>query len=100
MSIYDSALKQLRAISWIEGISYLALLGIAMPMKYLADDATIMRSVGMVHGMLFVLFIVKALQAKIEYSWTIGRMLLAIGTALLPFGMVLLDRMVVRAKAV
>ena len=92
MSLFDSTLKRLNIIAWIEGISYLVLLFVAMPMKYLADDPSLVRSVGMAHGVLFVLFTVVVYQAMNEYGWSRRRALRAWLTAFLPFGMILLDR--------
>ena len=96
MGLFDNRLNVLRAVSWLEGLSYILLLFVAMPLKYLADEPSMVRSVGMVHGLLFVLFIINAIQAKLEYGWTGGRMVRVFGTAFVPFGMILLDRMVKR----
>lgn len=94
MNLFDNRLKQLRIVSWIEGLSYLLLLFVAMPLKYIADQPEMVRSVGMIHGLLFVLFIIVAIQAKIEYNWP-GRLLMRVfGTAFIPFGMIWLDKMV------
>lgn len=85
-------LKRLRMIAWGEGISFLILLFVAMPMKYLADRPEMVRIVGMLHGLLFLLFLLGTLQAKIEYQWSgsrTGRVLLA---SVIPFGMLLFDR--------
>ena len=57
MNILNDRLGQLRLIAWIEGISFLLLLFVAMPMKYLADRPSMVRILGMAHGLLFVLFI-------------------------------------------
>ena len=94
MSLFTNRMKQLRIVAWLEGISYLVLLFVAMPMKYFAGDPGLVRSVGMVHGLLFVLFVLSAIQAKIEYGWSGGRLMRVIGTSLIPFGMILFDRMV------
>ena len=89
----DNRLKYLRIVSWIEGLSYLILLFVAMPMKYFAGRPEMVRTVGMIHGVLFVLFTIQAVQAKIELGWSGRRLLRVFGTAFLPFGMILLDRM-------
>ncbi len=48
--------KCFRIISYIEGLSYLILVFVAMPLKYLAGYASIVKSLGMLHGILFILF--------------------------------------------
>jgi integral membrane protein len=98
MTLFQDRLKQFRFVSWLEGISYLLLLFIAMPLKYLADSPGAVRVVGLVHGLLFVLFVLNAIQAKIELGWSAGLLLRALGTAFVPFGMLLLDKMLTSRK--
>ena len=93
MSLFNDRMKQLRAVTWIEGISYLLLLFVAMPMKYFAGAPAMVRVVGMIHGLLFALFTLTAIQAKIEYGWTAGRFWRVFLTSFVPFGMILFDRM-------
>jgi integral membrane protein len=42
----------------VEGYSYLLLLGVAMPLKYAFDMPEWVRVVGMLHGVLFIAFMV------------------------------------------
>lgn len=51
-------IKTLRLIGLIEGISFLLLLFIAMPVKYMMDNPVLVKYVGMGHGVLFILFLV------------------------------------------
>ena len=53
-----TALSRLRVIGNIEGISYLLLLGVAMPLKYLGNMPMAVKIAGSIHGFLFVSFIV------------------------------------------
>jgi integral membrane protein len=53
-----SLTKNYLTVGKIEGYSYLALLFIAMPLKYLADIPTAVRIAGSIHGVLFVAFVV------------------------------------------
>jgi integral membrane protein len=57
-----------------------------MPLKYLAGKPEMVRIVGMVHGLLFVLYIFNVIQAKIEYNWSTKTMLLSIIASIMPFG--------------
>ena len=50
----SSVIRQLRIIGLIEGVSFLVLLGIAMPLKYLAGMPRAVSAVGMAHGVLFI----------------------------------------------
>lgn len=51
-------LNYFRVISFIEGISYLILVFIAMPLKYLGSNLIFMKTIGMGHGVLFILFLI------------------------------------------
>ena len=59
----------LRKISLAEGISYLLLLGIAMPLKYWAGLPLAVKIVGSIHGALFVVFCAALLRALVAARW-------------------------------
>ncbi len=69
-----------------EGMSYLLLLFIAMPLKYLADMPLAVKYVGWVHGMLFLFYLAAILMAGLERKWGIVKMFLFFLAGLLPFG--------------
>jgi integral membrane protein len=50
------SVRNLRIIDWIEGITYLVLFGIAMPLNHLADDPRAVPITGMIHGVPFQFF--------------------------------------------
>lgn len=81
-----STLGQLRLIGILEGISYLILLFLAMPLKYMYGQPQAVRVVGFVHGLLFVLFIKWLYDAKTEYGWSWQKVLMLLGLSMLPFG--------------
>ena len=64
---FGSAPKRLRAIAFVEGISYLLLLLIAMPLKYILGIKIGVTIVGGIHGALFVAFAFMTLHAMIAY---------------------------------
>ncbi len=80
------ATKRLRIIAWLEGISFLVLLFIAMPMKYFADEPWLNKQVGMAHGMLFVLYVILVIEVKIALNWSLKKTAIALGASILPFG--------------
>lgn len=88
----DSSLKRFRIISFVEGISYLALLFIAMPIKYLGDNPILVKIVGMTHGVLFMLFVYLLYVVARKHKWDKKFVFFAFITSLLPFGMFFLDR--------
>lgn len=82
----------LRAVGFAEGVSYLLLLGLAMPLKYLAGLPSAVTYVGWAHGMLFVLFVAAVAVAARARRWGFGRVAKALVASLLPFGTFVLDR--------
>ena len=77
-----TALWTLRIASMLEGISYLVLLFIAMPMKYLAGQPQWVSWAGRVHGGLFVLLALALIVCASSRKWEMGRSLRVIGMAL------------------
>ncbi len=80
------SVKRLRVIGLLEGISFLVLLFIAMPLKYFADEPWLTRQVGMAHGVLFVLYVILVIEVKLAMDWSIKKMLIALGASIIPFG--------------
>ena len=76
----------LRIIGLLEGVSFLILMGIAMPLKYIWDMPEMIYSTGMAHGLLFVAYEGLALSLKSTRGWTFKQWLIIAFCALLPFG--------------
>lgn len=79
-------LKLFRIIAFLEGTSLLLLLFFAMPMKYYFQEPIYVRTIGMAHGILFVIYIIFAIMLKIECSWTFKRMSIICLASVVPFG--------------
>ncbi len=82
----------LRTIAIVEGISFLILLGVAMPLKYYAGMPMAVKWFGWAHGVLFMAFGLSLLQTMIVARWSIVRAATVFISALLPFGPFILDR--------
>lgn len=84
---------RLRIIGFFEGISLLILVFIAMPLKYAARNPEWVKTLGPVHGALFLLFIFNTLSVGVEQRWkfrqTTWKVLLA---CMVPFGTFYIDR--------
>ena len=76
----------------MEGISYLLLLGIAMPLKYAFDFPIAVKYTGWIHGLLFVLYIAAVLKAAYVLKWKFSRVALFFIASVLPFATFVLDR--------
>jgi integral membrane protein len=83
---------RVRAVGMVEGVSFLLLMGVAMPLKYLADLPLAVTYVGWAHGVLFVAFVLVLFQAWAGGALSFGKSALALLAALLPFGPFLIDR--------
>ena len=68
----DISTKSFKIISTLEAISFLVLLGIAMPLKYIWDMPQLVKIVGMAHGVLFILYIIGAYFMKDKLKWSCG----------------------------
>jgi integral membrane protein len=80
-----SSIGRLRMISVLEGISYLALLTFAMPIKYMAGDPEPVRIVGMAHGVLFILFVLALADVWRAHRWSLKFLLFCFACSLVPF---------------
>ncbi|MEO8770672.1 MAG: DUF3817 domain-containing protein [Ferruginibacter sp.] len=85
-------LSLFRRIAIAEGISFLVLLCIAMPLKYFADMPMAVKIVGYMHGFLFIGFVLLAWETKNKLNKGFGWFGLAFLASLLPFGTFVLDR--------
>jgi len=90
---------RLRLAGLVEGVSFLVLLGIAMPLKHLAGRPGAVLVVGWAHGLLFVLFCAALLHTTIAARWPLARAALVFAAALHPFGPFALDRRMKRYAA-
>jgi len=77
-------INQFRVVSMCEGVSYLVLLGIAMPLKYLADMPLAVRVVGSIHGALFVAYCIAL--ARCLPAVPLGRAVAYFIASLIPLG--------------
>ena len=85
-------LKTLRLLALLDGISYLLLLGICVPLKYIWDIPEPTNPVGLAHGVLFVAYCLWVLIVTREKKWSFKTMFLAGFASLLPFGTFLADK--------
>ncbi len=81
-----SPLGRLRVVSLMEGVSYLLLLGIAMPLKYLAEQPEAVQVVGSLHGALTILFVLAVAHVWLARRWSIVRVAIALIASVIPFG--------------
>ncbi len=89
---FDTPPARLRAAAFLEGSSYLLLLFVAMPLKYLAGQPIAVRLAGSVHGLLFLALALLGWQVfrtrGKPLSWGVRLAVLSV----IPFGTYFLDR--------
>ncbi len=96
----SNPLTQFRIIALAEGISFLVLLAIAMPLKYMADNPEPVRIVGWIHGGLFILYIIAVFRAAHAGRWPVKWIAEALIASLLPFGPFVFDHKLKRESTV
>ena len=81
-----TALRALYAIGLAEGTSFLVLLLIGMPLKYIAHQPLAVKVIGPIHGTLFLLYVALVLLSAFLSSWQWTRVLLGVISSVVPFG--------------
>lgn len=84
--------QSLRFVGTLEGISFLLLLGIAMPIKYIWGNPIFVKYVGMGHGVLFILFLVMLFVVCHRMKWSLSVFNMGLVAAILPFGPFIFDK--------
>lgn len=73
-------------VSILEGLSFLLLLFIAMPLKYIWSMPQMVQQVGMAHGVLFIAYVIGAIWLFRPLNWNFKELLVVLGCSLVPFG--------------
>ncbi len=81
-----------RIISFLEGVSYLLLLFVAVPIKYFQGDTSYVKMLGMPHGVLFMLYLVFAVVLKRKMNWNLKALGIISLASILPFGTFYVDK--------
>ena len=91
--LFRTGIGRLRLIALLEGSSLLLLLFVAVPLKSVYDDPSLVTALGPVHGAFVLLYLINCFGAAVEYNWqfrrTTGRLVLA---CMIPFGTFYMDR--------
>ena len=75
-----------KIVSFLEGVSYILLLLIAVPIKYIGGNEFWVKILGMPHGILFILYIIMACIIKKDQKWSNKEFLIILIASLIPFG--------------
>lgn len=94
--VMENRIKNLRFIGIAEGISFLVLLLIAMPMKYMLGIPEPVKFVGWAHGILFIAYVLSVFPAIKPMRWNFFSTLIALAASLVPLGTFFLDKQLKR----
>ena len=81
-----------RIVALLEGTSYILLLFIATPIKYISGNPEYVKLLGMPHGLLFMGYIILAFMLKKDMKWTTKQFGLILLASIIPFGTFYIDR--------
>jgi integral membrane protein len=79
------ALLRYRVMAYIVGVLLLVLVFVAMPLKYLGDDPTLVETIGPVHGFLYAVYLLVTLDLALRAKWRWGFTLLVMLAGTIPF---------------
>ena len=85
-------IKTFRITSFLEGISFLCILFITMPLKYFFDNPEPNKIIGTVHGVLFILYILLASSVKTKKQWSLKTFIIILACSIVPFGTFWMDK--------
>jgi integral membrane protein len=85
MWIVQGALTRYRIIAWIVGVVLLVLVLVAVPIKYIGGNDSLVATVGPIHGFLFMVYVVLTFDLGRRAKWPLGRMVLVMLAGTIPF---------------
>lgn len=87
-----SLFNSFKITALLEGVSYILLLFVAVPIKYLANDPQYVKLLGMPHGILFLAYIVLAIMLASDLKWNRKTILIVLVASIIPFGTFYVDK--------
>jgi integral membrane protein len=97
MKYLNTQIGRLRLVGFLEGLSLLVLVFVAVPLKYGYGDSSMVETMGPIHGLLFLSFVISTISVGLEYKWlfrkTTWKILLA---CMIPFGTFYIDYIIFR----
>lgn len=95
----NTKLGRFRAVAFLEGVSLIVLVFVGMPLKYLWEQEILVKTIGPVHGVLFILYVIMALSLSNDLNWKRNTTALVLIASFIPFGTFYADRKVLSVAA-
>lgn len=86
MNLLQSNLGRLQIVAFLEGLSFILLIGIAMPLKYYFGYEHATQGIGMIHGLLFISYVVMVFPVRSDLNWSWSRTFIVFLAAVVPLG--------------
>jgi len=96
MNLIKTQLGRLRILAFVEGASFLVILFITMPLKYMLDIPEPNKVIGMLHGVLFIAYVYAVVHITVDEKWNMKKMSLSLLAAIIPFGTFWADKKLFR----
>jgi integral membrane protein len=81
-----------RVLGWLEGTSLLLLMFVAMPFKYFYHDPSLVRSLGPLHGILFLIYVIAAIRLSLDLMWSKKTLIVCLILSSIPFGTFIFEK--------
>lgn len=98
MKLLLDPVSRVRLIGLAEGLSFLILLFIAMPLKYMYNMPATTKAVGAIHGILFVVYIFVVFAAHSELKWKFKKTAILLLASVIPFGTIYTDKKILKPQ--
>ena len=87
-----------RLIALLEGLSFIFLVFLGMPLKYLYGNEMLVKILGMPHGILFIVYVLTAFLFKNKLELNIKELLIVLIASVIPFGTFYIDYRFLKSK--
>ncbi len=95
-TVSRGALLRYRVLAWVVGVMLLVLLLVAVPLKRLGDSPGLVQTIGPMHGFLYMVYLLVAIDLAVKARWSPGGTLLVLLAGTVPFVSFLAERVVTR----
>ena len=100
-NLLKTPIGRLRIIGFLEGISLLVLVFVAVPLKYFLNRPELVKLMGPIHGLLFCLFVFITLSVGVSYKWVFSKLTWKVLVAcVIPFGTFYVDRYILIPQSI